>query len=83
MVTMSFLETAHCAPVLSGHCFLLWIPVEGHCTCATNVPGKGACKISKGCFLVGYHGCKTDRFLINLQRQYHSVDLFYQLAAIN
>ena len=60
ITTMSFLETARCALVLSGHCFLLWIPVEGHCTCATSVPGKGACKISKGGFLAGYHGCKTD-----------------------
>ena len=34
--------------------------MEGHCTCATSVPGKGACKISKGGFLAGYHGCKTD-----------------------
>ena len=60
VATMSLLETASCALVLSGHCFLLWIPVEGHGTCATSVPEKGACKISKGCFLAGSHGCKTD-----------------------
>ena len=51
MVTMSFLETVRCALVLSGNCFLLWIPVEGRCTCTTSVPGKGACKISKGCLM--------------------------------
>ena len=45
---------------MSGNCFLLWIPIEGRCTYATSVPGKGACKISYGCFLAGYHRCKTD-----------------------
>ena len=51
---------------MSGNCFLLWIPIEGRCTCVTSVPGKGACKISKGCFLAGYHRCKTDCFFCKI-----------------
>ena len=48
MVTMSFLKTACCALVLSGNCFLLWIPVEGHCTCTTIVPGRVLVKSVRG-----------------------------------
>ena len=69
VATMSLLETASCALVLSGHCFLLWIPVEGHGTCATSVPEKGACKISRGVSLRDIMDVKLIDFFVRYVNQ--------------
>ena len=69
MVTMSFLETARCALVLSGNCFLLWIPVEGHRTCTTIVPGRVLVKSVRGVSLRDIMDVKLIDFFVRYVNQ--------------